>query len=225
LERLEPVINRLMKGIKYELQNIILGNDPVGETDKIKTVQRFLRGNAEISGGSKKQKPVKKEEEKHLLTFCTTQHLWVTDTVYDDYFITEGAEQKVYRFNDFQVMKTNDAIFYETWLDYFNNLLIHNYLFPITGYELIGFKIIGGKLYAVVRQDFIPADEPTDLNVVNQFLEFNGFRNTRNHDYYNPALGIIFEDLHDENVLSHNKILFFVDTVFYLTEDFYELHP
>ena len=31
-------------------------------------------------------------------------------------------------------------------------------------------------------------------------------------------LGIILEDLHDENVLTRNEILYFVDTVFYLKQ-------
>ena len=49
----------------------------------------------------------------------------------------------------------------------------------------------------------------------------NRFINTRNHDYYNPDLGIILEDLHDENVLTKNDILYFIDTVFFITEDFW----
>lgn len=44
----------------------------------------------------------------------------------------------------------------------------------------------------------------------------NGFINTRNHDYYNANLGIILEDLHDENVLTQDEILYFIDTVFYI---------
>ena len=78
------------------------------------------------------------------------------------------------------------------------------------------------KIYiAIVKQEFITATEPANLDAVKQFLEYNHFRNTRNNDYVNDELGIIFEDLHDENVLSNNGILFFIDTVFYLTEDFY----
>lgn len=38
----------------------------------------------------------------------------------------------------------------------------------------------------------------------------------KNHDYYHPELGIILEDLHDENVLTQNGILYFIDTVFYI---------
>lgn len=48
------------------------------------------------------------------------------------------------------------------------------------------------------------------------FLNHNGFKNTRNNDYINPELGLISEDLHDENVLTQNGVLYFIDTVFYL---------
>ncbi len=35
-------------------------------------------------------------------------------------------------------------------------------------------------------------------------------------------IGIILEDLHDENVLTSDGVLQFIDTVFYLTSSFYE---
>ena len=209
-----------MAKIKDELQCIIFGNEQISDADKLKTVQNFFRRNAKIDYGSQDKKFVKREEEKHLLNLAATQNLLYSDEISEENFVAEGAEQKVYRFNDFQVIKINNAIFYETWLDYFNNLLIHNYFFPSTAYELLGFAVIDSKLFAVVRQNFIIATEPTDLNSVKHFLEFNGFYNTRNNDYYNADLGIIFEDLHDENVLSRNQILFFIDTVFYLTKEF-----
>jgi len=50
----------------------------------------------------------------------------------------------------------------------------------------------------------------------------NGFENNRNNDYINKKLGIILEDLHDENVLTSKDVLYFIDTVFYLTEDFWD---
>nr|WP_307300564.1 hypothetical protein [Flavobacterium sp. SORGH_AS_0622] len=50
------------------------------------------------------------------------------------------------------------------------------------------------------------------------FFNSNGFINTRNNDYFNDELGIILEDLHDENVLTFDNNLFFIDTVFYLTD-------
>ena len=50
----------------------------------------------------------------------------------------------------------------------------------------------------------------------------NGFKNKKNNDYYHPEIGIIIEDLHDENVLSNEGVLQFIDTVIYLTDLFYE---
>lgn len=136
-------------------------------------------------------------------------------------FISESAEQKVYRLDGSYVIKTNGGIFYECWFYYFNSLLIHNYFFPSTAYTFLGFKMIAGELNAIVMQEFIVTSEPTDLTVVKEFLAYNNFRNHRNNDYINDDLGLIFEDLHDENVLSVDNILFFIDTVFYLTENFY----
>ena len=119
------------------------------------------------------------------------------------------------------MIKTNAGIFYEYWFDYFNSLLIHNYFFPATAYTFLGFKMIAGELHAVVMQEFIVTSEATDLSVVKAFLEYNHFTNKRNNDYVNEETGLIFEDLHDENVLSADGVLFFIDTVFYLTTEFY----
>lgn len=113
-------------------------------------------------------------------------------------------------------------MFYELWFDYFNSLLIHNYFFPATAYDFIGFKLIDNELHAVVKQEFIVASEAVDLEIVKQFLIFNGFNNTRNNDYIHPDIGLIFEDLHDENVLSNNGVLFFIDTIFYLLPHFFQ---
>ncbi len=73
-----------------------------------------------------------------------------------------------------------------------------------------------------MEQEFINDDCFTDLESVKEFLSSNGFINKRNNDYYHPELGIILEDLHDENVLTFKGNLYFIDTVFYLTEQFYK---
>lgn len=44
----------------------------------------------------------------------------------------------------------------------------------------------------------------------------------KNNDYFHPELGIILEDLHDENVLTEDNTLQFIDTVFYLTPAFFD---
>jgi hypothetical protein len=210
-----------MKNVKDELQHIVLGDEPIGQASQIKKVQRFLSSNAETSVGTEKQQQFKAEETTALLIFAQQQGLSYTGTILESDFISEGAEQRVYRLNGTQVIKTNAGAFYECWLDYFNNLLIHNYFFPATAYTFLGFKLIDDALNAVVMQEFIETSEPTDLNIVRAFLEFNQFRNNRNNDYINIELGLILEDIHDENVLFANEVLFFVDTVFYLTPNFY----
>lgn len=99
---------------------------------------------------------------------------------------------------------------------------MNNFFFPDTAYQLVGFYESEEVLYSVVEQTFIKSDEDTELEIVKKFLDENGFVNTRNNDYFNPNLGIILEDLHDENVLTSKGNLYFIDTVFYITEQFYK---
>lgn len=146
--------------------------------------------------------------------------MWIRKINSENY-ISQGAEQKVYLNDGKSVLKLNDTIFYASWTDYFHNLLLNNYFFPDTAYELLGFYQEENTIYAVVKQAFIRATEKTNLAFVKEFMAENGFANTRNNDYYNSDLGIILEDLHDENVLTENGILQFIDTVFYLTDIFY----
>lgn len=210
-----------MKNIKDELQNIIIGDGSLGSTSQLKEVQNFLRRNEKASIRSKKQKYLKSEETICLINFAIEKKLLFLEEISEDNFISAGAEQRVYRYDDTQIIKINDSIFYEYWLDYFNSLLIHNYFFRSTAYDFLGFKLIDNVLFSVIKQAFIVSDEITDLNRVKQFLSYNDFINIRNNDYLNEDLGIVFEDLHDENVLSKNGILYFIDTIFYLNKNFY----
>ena len=211
-----------MKNIKNELQNIITGNGQIGDKNLIKTIQDVLRRNEESIQISSQNKLVKSEEEIVLKHIIEAEDLTYKEEISESNYISEGAEQKVYRLDHKYIIKLNDTIFYASWKDYFNSLLIHNYFFNSTKYELLGFKIINKKIFAVVKQRFVKADETVDLEQLKSFLEFNNFRNVRNNDYQNDELGLIFEDLHDENVLINNGILYFIDTIFYLTDNFYK---
>ena len=210
-----------MKRIKDELQHIIFGDEQAGRTSQLKKTQTFLRRHAEASSFSKEQKYFKGEETAELIIFAHQEELFYEQSINEKDFLSSGAEQRVYRLDDEKVIKTNGSIFYECWLDYFNSLLIHNYYFPATAYTFLGFKIIDNNLHAVVQQEFVFTTELTDIAAVRKFLASNGFSNTRNNDYINTDLGLIFEDLHDENVIARNSALFFVDTIFYLTPQFY----
>ncbi|UUV21282.1 hypothetical protein NPX36_13280 [Paenimyroides aestuarii] len=147
--------------------------------------------------------------------------MWINNIDFSQY-VSEGAEQKVYLKDSEYVLKLNDAIYYSSWRDYLFNLLLHNFFFADTAYELKGFTKDNNVLYAVVQQNYVSVTSVTDLNKVKSFLTANGFYNNRNNDYINKEIGIILEDLHDENVLTQNDILYFIDTVFYLTDEFWK---
>ncbi|MGQ7946586.1 putative polyvalent protein kinase domain-containing protein [Flavobacterium sp. WC2509] len=209
--------------MKHELQNIISGKSQVRHGDAIQAVANYLRRSKSASCEAKGSKQIKSEEAENIKQFCNQNNFWKTNIDINS-FVSSGAEQKVYLHQDeFQVLKLNDSIYYSSWEDYFNNLLLNNFFFPDTAYQLVGFYESEEILYAVVEQDFIKFDELTQLENVKKFLNENGFKNTRNNDYFNPDLGIILEDLHDENVLTFQSNLYFIDTVFYITDEFYKL--
>lgn len=204
------------KAIKDEIQNLLYGKSGNSPKTLIRTVADYLRTSERASTLVKKDKQYKQEETKKLIEFCNQNNLWVNEKVNFDLFVSEGAEQKVYIKNNTTVFKLNDAIYYESWEDYLINLQINNYFFPDTTYTLVGFCLIDEVIYALLEQPFVTANELTDLEKVAEFMLENGFENTRNHDYFNSELGIILEDLHDENVLTKDGVLYFIDTVFYL---------
>lgn len=207
--------------IKYELQNIISGVGEHTKANLIKATAHYLRKSEEASRITQKSKFTKEQEAKKLIDLINTEHLWFLEHD-ESRFIARGAEQRVYLAQDERfVYKLNDSIFYRYWLDYFYSLLIHNYFFPATAYQLIGFFEEQEILYAVIKQPYITITENTEIEAVRNFLTENGFQLKRNNDYFNPSLGILLEDLHDENVLTNNKVLFFVDTVFYLDKSFF----
>ncbi len=208
--------------IKDELQYIISGNGSVGNGKVIQSITEYIRREKEAISNLAEGAFNKNKETQILKGFISHSNLWYSD-IDDTKYIGEGAEQKIYEFSDPNfILKLNDTIYYSFWEDYFNNLLIHNYFFPHLAYELLGFHEMNAKLYVVVKQPFVIATESTNLQNVSDFLKVNGFLNKKDNDYFHPDLGIILEDLHDENVLTSGGVLQFIDTVFFLTDKFYK---
>jgi hypothetical protein len=206
--------------LKNELHNVLSGKSEVRFGTIIQAITCYLNNGAQTSSTIEVEKSLKKQETKILEDYITEKKIWIRDIDFSQY-ISEGAEQKVYLKDSEHVLKLNDSIYYNSWKDYLYNLLLHNYFFSDTAYELKGFTKNNDVLYAVVQQNYVSITSNTNLDKVKQFLSVNGFNNNRNNDYINEELGIILEDLHDENVLTQNNILYFIDTVFYLTEKFW----
>lgn len=206
--------------LKNELRNIISGKVQVRFGTIIQTIASDLEKGPQANSKIEDTKQIREQETERLEKLIFEKGLWIKDIDFTQY-VSEGAEQRVFLKDSEHVLKLNDAIYYSSWKDYFYNLLLHNFFFTDTAYELIGFTKEKTILYAVVQQSYVEITQNTELEHVKVFMDSNGFINTRNNDYFNPDLGIILEDLHDENVLTRNGILYFIDTVFFTTDEFW----
>ena len=153
--------------IKNDLQNLLSGKGEVRFGTTIQAVTHYLERSSVTSAEIKDTKHFKRQEAQKLEVFISENDLWkiVDFTKY----VSEGAEQKVYLLDSSHVLKLNDAIYYPSWKAYFHNLLMHNYFFPDTAYELIGFTKEKEILYAIVEQAYVTLTEPTDLEKVKSF--------------------------------------------------------
>ncbi|HRP58257.1 hypothetical protein [Agriterribacter sp.] len=93
-----------MEHVKNELQHIILGNESPGSKSKLKKAQAFLRRNAEAGFYDQEQQYLKSEEAAQLITFAQTEDLIYQPKINEAFFISAGAEQRVYRYDDYKAI-------------------------------------------------------------------------------------------------------------------------
>ena len=209
--------------IRQKLQNIVRGNVLEGQEDHCTTIRNLLcqsfGSDPTIKKEFESRSIIKEEQARFLKAYAEDKGFWMQSLPEGCQYLTHGGESEIYLAPDqFHVIKNNDAVYYATWLEYFNSLLIHNLLFPNTAYEFVGFTLGKEKeLRAVVQQRFIEGEQ-VDLADIKEHLIFNGFAHTKRQDYFNTEFGLILEDMHDENVIARNDVLFFIDTVFYIME-------
>jgi len=205
---------------RRRIEDIVRGACLEGQSDHCTTARNFLCGRYPTSTTVKRDfqsKAIVKEEQAQLLEeFCVSQNLWLAGLPDENTYITRGGEARVYFDTDHRhVIKCNDAVYYATWLEFLNSITLHNLIFRNTAYELLGFTKAENTLYAVLKQPFIISYGRVELDDIRKLLEFNGFENSRRNDYVHKELGLILEDMHDENVLLNSNTLFFIDSVFY----------
>lgn len=163
---------------------------------------------------------VRPVEESALKIWSQTNGLWISERDFKIQYalrkIGAGAEQQVYLHpNGREVIKANTGAYHGNWLEFFNRLLCHAILFPATKYTTVGFTTIGETFTVIIQQQFAFLTEGASRSTVEPYLNQHGFSRTKNDDYYNPVLGIILEDLHDENVFLLEGQLLFIDPVIY----------
>ena len=210
-------------GLYKKLQNIIRGELQEGQTDSCTATWNLLCKSFGTGSTVKSEfegKAVLKEKQVSFLkSYAEKENLWLDHLPSGSQYLAEGGESKVYLTGDGRfVVKVNDAGYYATWTEYFSSLLLHNLLFSNTAYSLLGFTEFDQKFFAVVQQQFVEGEQAA-LENIEEFLNFNGFKKIRRQDYYNKELGLALEDMHDENVIAKESILFFIDTVFYIMEN------
>jgi hypothetical protein len=205
---------------RRKIENIVAGGLIEGEADHCTAIRNRLCSRFATSTTVKKdfegKSIVKKEQALFIENYCTQYSLWIPDIPGENRYLTRGGEAEVYlHIDNRHVLKFNDAIYYATWLEFLNSVLLHNLIFEDTSYNLLGFVKKQDILYAVLEQLFIFSDAQAEIEDIKKFLEFNGFENNRRNDYVHNELGLILEDMHDENVLVNSEKLFFIDSVFY----------
>ena len=194
------------KPTKNEINNIIAGTRPVNFGESILYALGYLRRNA---SASKMAGRTKFEEQEIIANYKSPISVGDLPAVGEG-----GREHLVYRFDGKHLIKCNNCYFYDSWEDYLTNLLLHNYIFPATAYELMGFTTKLDRFRSVVRQRYIEPTEANDMEFVKEWLNNNGFKSTKEGDYINSEIGISVEDLHDKNIITENGLIYFIDTVF-----------
>jgi Serine/Threonine/Tyrosine Kinase found in polyvalent proteins len=206
--------------IREQLQYIVRGASLQGPTDRCSTIRNLLVGSfgadPTVKGQFESRAIVKERQTEFLKSYALQSGIWLPSLPSDTHYLTRGGESKIFMDTDnLNVIKVNEGIYYATWTEYFTSLVVHNLLFPNTAYSLVGFGEDGAKLCAVLKQPFIKGQQ-AKLEDIKALLTFNGFTNTKRQDYFNEEFGLILEDMHDENVISREDVLFFIDTVFYV---------
>lgn len=150
--------------VRNKLQNIIQGTVIEEQADSCAAVRNYLCTSFVTSPTTnadfESKQRIKEEQVDYLTNLAAVNNLWIPEILTDWTYLTEGGEAKVFMVPSQQsVIKVNDAVYYATWLEYFNSLTIHNLLFPETAYDFIGFHKLNGRFSAVAKQPFVASDE------------------------------------------------------------------
>lgn len=103
--------------LRNELQDVLSGKSSVRFGGTLQSIARHLGNGAGTSRTIEDQKRFKKQEEESLIPFIADNQLWLHNIDFSQY-VSEGAEQRVFLQDDRHVIKLNDAIYYQCWLEY-----------------------------------------------------------------------------------------------------------
>lgn len=113
---------RMHNRLKHELHALISGKSQVRFGAIIQTIASYLNNGTKTGSAVENAKQIREQETKKLEVFISENDLWLNAIDFSQY-VSEGAEQRVFLNDSEHVLKLNDAIYYNSWEDYFHNLL------------------------------------------------------------------------------------------------------
>ncbi len=128
----------------------------------------------------------------------------------------EGGEHQVFQASG-RFYKRNNMAYHSGYLEYFHRVVLHNYLFVETAVHFEGLMWYDDLIQPVISQKAILADRGATRSEVEHEMKLRGFTRRNADNYISTAMGVLVEDLHDENVLvdADGDLLIF-DPVIYL---------
>ena len=112
----------------------------------------------------------------------------------------EGGEHQVYQTGGW-FYKRNNMAYHSSYLEYFHRVVLHNYLFAETAIQFEGLMWYDDMLQLVIRQKALLGQRGATRAEVESELNLRGFSRRTADNYYSSSLGLLVEDLHDENML------------------------
>ena len=125
----------LSNDTRSKIKNITAGNVIEGGTDTCTEIRNYLctgfPTSTTVKTNFEGKLLIKKEQAKFLETFSKKNNLWLKKLPAPETYFARGGEAMVYLDSDGRhVIKQNDAIYYATWLEFFDSLVLHNLFFP-----------------------------------------------------------------------------------------------
>lgn len=205
--------------LKYELQQRIKNAESGNDSSTIasalrisRTIKETGKGNGEIYAGTSRLQ--EREIPQRVGRIVEQSELGTKQF--------EGKEYEVYFSNDgknvFKVNKIANGDFDE----FFKSLLIHNYFFPETKYELVGFIKKENNYLPVLKQSMIKENTNYNYRIITNKLTTLGFTEINSGQFKNNKLGIGIFDLDPYNVKFVDGKPYFIDPVIYIHPSFYE---
>ena len=173
------------------------------------TASLTTSSNAEGCEGSQANWEIDERQEQLIEQWAKSANLWEENSeqfLVEEFgpMIAQGAEAKVYyKDGDTSVIKERCSI-YSTTQKALDAIVLHNYLFPETAMNVIGFtRDSDGLMRIVLTQPYVNCLRLATKKEIDDMVAAKGFRDNRNGqgvNYISDRLAL--EDMHPANVFT-----------------------